>query len=75
MKKLYRSKTNRVFAGVCGGFGAYFNVDPVAIRVIYAICTIFSGIFPGIIAYIVAALLIPEELEHAPHESSSPETH
>lgn len=68
MKKLYRSKTNRVFAGVFGGLGAYFTIDPVLLRVIYVICAIFSGFLPGLIAYIAAALLIPEEGHvDAPH--------
>jgi phage shock protein PspC (stress-responsive transcriptional regulator) len=59
-KRLYRSKTNRVLLGVCGGLGEYFNVDPTIIRLIWTILTIFSWLVPGIVAYLIAALVIPE---------------
>lgn len=55
-KKLYRSNHNKVLCGVCGGLGEYFNLDPTVVRLIWAIF-ICSG--PGIIAYIVAALIMP----------------
>jgi len=58
IKKLYRSKKNRVIAGVCGGIGEYFNVDPTLIRLVW-ILFVFTG--AGIIAYIIAWILIPEE--------------
>ena len=60
-KKLYRSNTNKVFAGVCGGLGEYFDLDPVVIRLFWLLIAIFSGIFPGVIAYIFAILLIPRK--------------
>lgn len=56
-KKLYRSKKDRVFAGVCGGIGEYLGVDPTVIRLL-AVILGFTGI--GVLAYIVAAILIPE---------------
>lgn len=59
-KRLYRSRTNRVFAGVIGGIGEYFDTDPVLLRVAWVVITIFSGVFPGLIAYIIAALIVPE---------------
>ncbi len=59
MKRLYRSRENRLIAGVCGGIGTYLNVDPVMIRVI-AIFLLFLG-GGGIIAYIIAILIIPLE--------------
>jgi phage shock protein C len=55
-KKLYRSRTNRVIAGVCGGLGEYFDIDPVIVRLI-ALVVSFSGI--GIVAYLIAWLVIP----------------
>jgi phage shock protein C len=61
VKKLYRSKTSRVFAGVCGGLGDYFGVDPVVIRVFLMLLVILSGFMPGVLAYIIAAFLIPLE--------------
>lgn len=60
-RRLSRSLDNRVFLGVCGGFGEYFNIDPVLIRVIAVIITIATGFFPGLIAYFIIALIIPVE--------------
>lgn len=59
MKKLYRS-SNRVLAGVCGGIAAYFDVDPTVIRVVYAILSLFSVAFPGLLLYIILMILIPD---------------
>ena len=56
-KKLYRSKKDRVFAGVCGGIGEYLGVDPTVIRLL-AVILGFTG--SGVLASIVAAILIPE---------------
>lgn len=58
-KKLYRSNNNKVFAGVCGGLGEYFDVDPTIIRLFWLLIVIFSGVFPGVIAYLFAILLVP----------------
>ncbi len=61
-KKLYRSKENRMLCGVCGGIAEYFNVDPTVIRLVWALFSVFTAIFGGIIAYIIACIIIPEEL-------------
>ena len=58
-KKLYRSKSDRVLVGVCGGVAEYFNIDPTVVRVIWAVASIFA--FAGVIAYIVCAFVIPEK--------------
>ena len=58
-KKLYRSSKNQILAGVCGGIGEYFNIDPTVVRVAWAILCLFAG--SGIAAYIVAAILMPKE--------------
>ena len=58
-KKLYRSAQDRKLAGVCGGLAAYLNMDPTAIRVLWAVVSLFA--FVGILAYIVCAVIIPEE--------------
>lgn len=55
-KKLYRSDTDKMLCGVCGGIGDYFNIDSTLVRLLWAILT-FSG--PGLFAYIVAAIIIP----------------
>ncbi|MFW6149127.1 MAG: PspC domain-containing protein [Atribacterota bacterium] len=66
MKKLYRSRKDSKIAGVCGGIAEYFDVDPTIIRLL-ALLTIFFG-GGGIIAYIIAWIIIPLE----PIEGSSP---
>lgn len=64
-RQLRRSTSNRVAAGVCGGLGEYFGVDPVLIRVLFATAAFFGGV--GVIAYLVAWLAIPERgTDHAP---------
>lgn len=65
MKKLYKSKSDKVFAGVIGGVGEYFNVDPVILRLAYLLITIFGAVVPGVIVYLFAALIVPR-----PNESS-----
>ena len=60
-KRLYRSRTNRWIWGVCGGFGEYFGIDPVIVRLIWVLITLAYG--AGIVAYILAYLLIPEKPE------------
>jgi len=57
-KKLYRSQGDRVIAGICGGIGEYFNVDPTLIRLIWIFGSLIWG--AGIIAYIIAWIIIPE---------------
>lgn len=59
MKKLYRSRENKVLAGVCGGIGEYFEIDPVIIRLIWIVLTMIWGF--GLFLYIIAIFLIPLE--------------
>lgn len=61
MKKLYRSKNNRMLSGVCGGIAEYFGIDPTLVRLLFALVTFFTAIFTGIIAYIICAVVIPED--------------
>lgn len=59
-KRLERSMSDKFIAGVCGGIGNYLNVDPTLIRVI-AIMFLFIGIFPAVLAYLVAWVVVPAE--------------
>jgi len=59
MKKLYRSRDNKVLAGVCGGIGEYFEIDPVIVRLIWIVLTMIWGF--GLFLYIIAIFLIPLE--------------
>lgn len=61
MKRLYKSKDNKVICGVIGGIGEYSNIDPVILRVIWIIITVFTGFFPGIITYLLACLVVPQK--------------
>lgn len=58
-KRLFRSRKDRIIGGVCGGLGPYLNVDPVIIRVIWAVAFFAAG--AGLLAYLVAWIIIPEE--------------
>lgn len=60
VKKLYRSK-DRMIAGVCGGIGEYADIDATLIRLAWLLITVFTGLIPGIIAYVAAAIIIPEK--------------
>jgi len=61
VKRLYRSETNRTIAGICGGVGEYFDMDPVAIRLGWVVLTVLTGLFPGILAYIIAIFVVPQK--------------
>lgn len=58
-KRLYRSKKNRVFLGVLGGMGEYFDVDPTLLRVVYVIF-LLASLGTAILLYLLLALVIPE---------------
>ena len=59
MKRLVRTRDDSVLAGVCGGFGQYFNLDSALVRLLWVFFTIFGG--SGVLAYIVAVFIIPDE--------------
>ncbi|MGF7143496.1 phage shock protein C [Anaerotaenia torta] len=59
-KKLYRSTSNKMLCGVCGGVAEYFNVDPTIVRLAWAAVCLFAG--AGIIAYIIAAIIVPVQI-------------
>lgn len=72
IKKLYRSRTNRVIFGVCGGLGEYFEIDPLIVRILFVILTLVHG--AGIIAYIILAILVPEEEKKAKKNGNGEES-
>ena len=51
---------NKMLAGVCAGIAEYLDVDPTMVRVVYAALTVFSAGFPGVLLYIIMALLMPQ---------------
>lgn len=59
VKQLYRSRKDRMIAGVCGGIAEYFKIDPVIVRLI-AVLLLVPGGLPGFIPYIVMWIVVPE---------------
>lgn len=59
MKKLYRSNTQKMIAGVCGGIAEYFNCDPTIIRLAFVLFSLCGG--SGLFIYLIAAIIMPSE--------------
>lgn len=66
-QKIYKSRSDRMIFGVCGGLGRYFDVDPTILRLGWVAITIFSGILPGVVIYIIALIIMPKEPEGERH--------
>src|SRR4051812_26728878 len=62
--RLYRSRSQKMIAGVCGGLGEYFDVDPVLIRLLFVVTAFISGV--GILAYIVLWIVVPLDGDDSP---------
>jgi phage shock protein C len=58
-RKLYRSRTDRMIAGVCGGLASYFSLDPTLIRVLFVVLAVLGG--SGIIIYLAMWLIVPNQ--------------
>ena len=67
-KKLYKSRQDKVLGGVCGGIAEYFGIDPVIVRLLVVVFTVMGG--AGLIAYIVAAIIIPYPPDFSQAEES-----
>ncbi len=59
-KKLYRSKTDKMISGVCGGLAQYFGVDATLVRLVFALL-VFFGVGSGVLLYIILAIVVPLE--------------
>jgi phage shock protein C len=60
MQRINRSNSERIISGVCGGVAKYFGIDPTIVRLVWVFFTLFGG--AGLLAYIIAAIMIPDEL-------------
>ena len=60
MKRLYRSQTDRKIAGICGGLGELYEIDPNLLRLIVVLVFLVSGFFPVLVTYIIAWIIIPD---------------
>ena len=61
MKKLHKSKTQKMIAGVCGGVAEYFNIDPTVVRLGFVVLSLAAG--GGLLLYILAAIIMPQDEE------------
>ena len=58
--KLHRSTTNRIIAGVCGGFAEWLGWNPTTFRVLFVVVSILSAAFPGLLVYLILWLVMPK---------------
>jgi len=63
MKKLHKSKINKMMGGVIGGLGEYTGIDPTVIRLLWVFLVLVTGVVPGVILYLIASVIIPEKGE------------
>lgn len=61
MEKKLTKSTNKSLFGVCAGIAEYFNIDPTLVRVGYVALSLFSAAFPGLLLYVIMALIMPEK--------------
>jgi phage shock protein C len=69
--KLYRSRSEKMIAGVLGGMSEHWNVDPSVIRIVYVVMTLFTGVIPGMFLYAVMTVIIPAEPKPAGDQKKS----
>jgi phage shock protein PspC (stress-responsive transcriptional regulator) len=63
-RRLYRSRTQRMIGGVCGGLGEYFDIDPTLVRLLFVVTALAGG--PGLLAYIIMLIVVPNQPEPVP---------
>ena len=68
-KKLVRPRAHRCIAGVCAGLGPYLDLDVTLVRLVWVLIVIFSGIFPGVLVYALAWIIVPEDPQWVPVSS------
>jgi phage shock protein C len=68
MKRLYRSRKDRILGGICGGLGEHIDVDPSIIRLVWVVATLLS-LGTGTIVYLAAWIIIPESPEESAQQT------
>ena len=63
VRRLYRSRTQRMIGGVCGGLGEYFDIDPTIVRLLFVVTALAGG--PGLLAHIIMLIVVPSQPEPA----------
>ncbi len=70
-RKVYRSQTDKVIAGVCGGLAQYFDIDPVLLRIAFVLLAIFGG--GGVLIYIILWIVVPvKPLDFSAYQAATP---
>lgn len=73
MKKLFRSLNDKKIAGILGGIGELYEIDPNLLRILVVLVALVTAVFPVIITYIIAWIIIPEE-ENTENEERAPDS-
>lgn len=60
-RRLVRSSQKKMLAGVCGGLGQYLGIDPTLLRILFVFATFFSAVVPGLLIYIILAVVVPAD--------------
>ncbi len=60
-RPLRRRRADEKLAGVCSGLAEYVDLDPTVVRVLYVVASLFTGVVPGLVLYVILALVIPAE--------------
>lgn len=68
-KRLVRPKQGAILAGVCAGLADYMGIDVTVVRVVWVLLTIFTAFFPGVIAYVILWVMVPNAPEAPPTEA------
>lgn len=71
MKNLYRSENNKICAGILGGLGEYYTVDPVLFRAAFIFITFITGLAPGLVAYVICIFIIPKKSDMAVRQTET----
>jgi|SRR5271165_872120 len=66
VKKLMRSRTDRKIGGVCAGLGDYLDIDVTLVRLLWAFVMLATGVVPGLVVYVLAWIIVPEEMVMSP---------
>ena len=75
IKRLYRLPDEARLAGVCAGLGEYVGLDPVVVRLLWVVITCVTGVIPGVLAYLIAWIIVPQEPQPAPRAEPAGQAH
>ena len=74
-KKLIRSRADRKIAGFCAGLGHYLDMDITLVRLVWVLVTLMAGVLPGVVVYVLAWIVVPEEPTAIPIAAGQAVTH